>query len=108
MGNTGTDTSTLRIEDLMAMYEQVKNMKRIVIFFSPYITDQILFGEMIDRLLDCDEGEKGYLVPEAYRHYLDEYQNGYVERGPKAMIGPEAIVCPFKFDLDLWGKRKKK
>lgn len=97
MENIKRNVSAVKIDDLMKVVERVKLAKRIVIFFVPCTTGQVLFGEMIDRLLDCRENEKGFLVPEVYRHYLAEYKDGYVERSPKAIVDHRSIVCPYKF-----------
>lgn len=47
-----TNANTISLQDLQGFIERLEKFKVAVILLSPYVQDQVLYGETIDRLAE--------------------------------------------------------
>ena len=68
-----TESNNLTVEKINEEMEKIPKAKRPIVHFTN-IVPQIFTGTMVDKLLNCSEDEKGFLIPIKLKHKMYQYE----------------------------------
>lgn len=80
-------TEKISLEIIQEAIRSLKDKpKTVIIFFTNLYGHYGFMGDFVDKVLNCSEDEKGFLIDISMRKYFENYKNGYIERLPNWSI----------------------